>query len=370
MIDTLRLLMTMAFVFIATIAGLVLGPAPASAAGRPYVIANYPVEARAKDAVTAKINAIAEGERAAFRSLLKRLVPVTAYSHINRLKDVSPSTLLDGYTVRSERNSSTDYIAALDFVFAPENVRRVLREKGVPFVDKTAPETVLITAFRDAAGASNNARLREWIATWRGLDVRNALTPLSVKPMRSVVHADTIEMLRRGERGAERIISTEYGNDLVVAAIAELDTSTSRLNVVLSGRDGVGPFVWKQSYKILDNDIAYAMEYAAVVSLGVLEGRWKASQQTASTEIVSPSGPSVPILIHVNFANAADWYSIRDMLGRIPGVNNLRAQSVTSRRASISLLFPGGGEQLSRALTRQGYTLTNLGYDWLLKRNF
>ncbi len=44
-----------------------------------FTVANYPVEARADNAVAAKDRALADGQQAAFRSLLKRLVPVTAY---------------------------------------------------------------------------------------------------------------------------------------------------------------------------------------------------------------------------------------------------------------------------------------------------
>ena len=60
-------------------------------ADRAYTIANYPVEARAANAVTAKDTAIADGQKAAFRSLLKRIVPVTAYRDMERLASVDPA---------------------------------------------------------------------------------------------------------------------------------------------------------------------------------------------------------------------------------------------------------------------------------------
>ena len=66
---------------------------------------------------------MADGQQAAFRSLLKRLVPVTAYDRLKRLSALKASGFLDGVTVRSERNSSTDYIASLDFSFRADSVR-------------------------------------------------------------------------------------------------------------------------------------------------------------------------------------------------------------------------------------------------------
>src|SRR5688572_4862645 len=93
------------------------GAQRAAAAEAVFTVANYPVEARADNAAAAKDRALADGQQAALRSLLKRLVQVTAYARIKRLRDVKAGDLVDGFKVRSERNSSTDYIASLDFTF-------------------------------------------------------------------------------------------------------------------------------------------------------------------------------------------------------------------------------------------------------------
>ncbi len=53
-------------------------PLAAAPRDKVYTIANYPVEATAKDAVAAKEKAHADGQQAALGALLKRLVPVTA----------------------------------------------------------------------------------------------------------------------------------------------------------------------------------------------------------------------------------------------------------------------------------------------------
>src|SRR5262245_54439214 len=113
----------------AALALLLAGALPvlgASKDAKVFTIGNYPVEARAVDAVTAKERAIADGQKAAFRSLLKRLVPVTAYNRLAALKAVNAAELIEGVAVRSERNSSTEYIASYDFAFQADAVRRLL----------------------------------------------------------------------------------------------------------------------------------------------------------------------------------------------------------------------------------------------------
>src|SRR5262249_6404552 len=114
--------------------GLVLGACPALATpcalaaeeDVPLTGRNYPLEARADNAVSAKNKALADGQQAAFRSLLKRLVPVTAYQQLRGLRQVPAGDLVEGVRVRSERNSSTDYIASLDFTFQAKGVRDLL----------------------------------------------------------------------------------------------------------------------------------------------------------------------------------------------------------------------------------------------------
>src|SRR5690606_12518720 len=114
------------------------GPAEAEDT-KVFVIGNYPVEARAADAVTAKEHAISDGQQAAFRSLLKRIVPVTSYNRLKQIRATPAGPLIEGFSVRSERNSATQYIASYDFSFQPAAVQQLLDQQGIPYVDKQAP---------------------------------------------------------------------------------------------------------------------------------------------------------------------------------------------------------------------------------------
>ena len=111
---------------------VVLGAARADAAPADavFTVGNYPVEARADNAVAAKERALADGQRAAFRSLLKRLVPVTSHPKLRSVVVAKPGDLIEGMRVRAERNSATDYIASLDFSFQPRAIRNLLQQQG------------------------------------------------------------------------------------------------------------------------------------------------------------------------------------------------------------------------------------------------
>ena len=168
------------------------GPAgPALAANdEVFTVGNYPVDAEAANAVAAKKQALADGQQAAFGSLLKRLVPVTYYDRLKRLSGLKASGFLEGVSVRSERNSSTRYIASLDFSFRADSVRSVLQQEGIPFIEDQAREIVVVPVVRNADGTiETGAASRAWTAAWKSLDQEHTLTPFSLQAAKGAINA-------------------------------------------------------------------------------------------------------------------------------------------------------------------------------------
>jgi hypothetical protein len=330
-----------------------------------YTVGNYPVDAQAANAVAAKDKALAEGQQAAFRSLLKRVVPVTDYERLKRLAVLKSSSFFEGVSVRSERNSSTRYIASLDFSFRPDSVRAVLQQDGIPFVEEQAREIYVIPIVRDAQGAPDTgSAARAWTDVWKGLDLEHTLTPIEIQPLKPVIHPDTLQMLVDGRGSAERILAGEYGSPYIVVAIAEVDSAANRLNVTMAGIDAVGPFNLKRSYRVFDGDTGYAMELAAVVGQGVLEGRWKALKAGAGHS----AGDGTIVSLQVQYGSLAEWREIRQQLLAVTGVDDIRIESETARGATLTLRYPGGGAALANALNGQRLSLeSGSGDTWILR---
>ena len=127
-------------------------------------------------------------------------------------------------------------------------------------------------------------------SSWKSLDLEHTLTPFSLQAAKAQIHADTLKMAVEGRGGAERIVAGEYGSPYVILAIADADAATKRLNVTLSGIDAVGSFTLPRSYRVYDGDTAYAMELAAVVGLGVLEGTLEGPQVAGRWRFVVCAG--------------------------------------------------------------------------------
>ena len=70
---------------------------PAANPANVFKVAKYPVQAQAEDAVTAKAQALADAQQSAFRSLMKRLVPVTAYKRLPKLPLARVQDMVAGF---------------------------------------------------------------------------------------------------------------------------------------------------------------------------------------------------------------------------------------------------------------------------------
>ncbi len=388
--------------WVAIFAGVLLtAVVPAQAARETTLtIANYPVEATAANAVEAKQKAIAEGQAAALRSLLRRLAPVTRTHEIRKLTLPDAASLVASMRVRSERNSRTRYEAELDITFDRTRVLAILATAGIPAVVEQAEPVVLVPIYRPPPGSgvprtlTAQAASALWAGSWSGLDVLYSPAPLKIEALKPQIHADTIAMVETGS-GGERILAGEYDGRRVVLAILEPDLATRRLRVTLAGSDAVGPLKLQRSYRFDPADAAYAFELAAVISQGVLEGRWKAIRSAAQASLASSpaSGPVVgplplgiddagqdgrlpressaesggPLPIRVRFDSLAQWQQMRDAIEAVPGVEVVEVMALSRQGADIVVRYQSGGARLADELSMRGLQLQPYGATWLLQ---
>ena len=294
---------------------------------RVFTIGNYPVDARANDAVAAKEKALAEGQQAAFRSLLKRLTPVTSYKALSNVKGVAVVNMISGIAVRSERNSTTSYRASLDFSFNPDRVRDVLRQRGIPFVDEPSRETAIVlvvqTTGAQAAATGSGAAFtpKTWRDAWSGLDLENGLTPLKLHDRPGGLTPEILKQSMSNPDAPLRTIAVLTKSGQALLAVAEPDFAARRLHVTLSGTDGVGSFVLRRTWRMDPADAAYAAELASVVALGIIEGRWKAVRARPAVSMAAAGVPMQPVQISVEFRSSQEWQSLQRELAELPGVH-------------------------------------------------
>jgi hypothetical protein len=161
----------------------------------------------------------------------------------------------------------------------------------------------------------------------------------------------------------------------VVLAVAEADPQTKRLNVTLTGVDAVGNLMLKRAYRLDPTDVGYTVEVAAVVGLGVLEGRWKALKarggkgggSTVATGR-SASGPSGGgnLEISVEFRGMDEWRNISRKLAATPGIEDLDVAGMSGRGARVTMSYADGPQRLADILAGEGLILKRAGAGWVL----
>jgi hypothetical protein len=148
--------------------------------------------------------------------------------------------------------------------------------------------------------------------------------------------------------------------------VAESDPATGRLNITLSGRDAVGAFALRRAYRLDASDPTYTNELAAVVALGVIEGRWKASKIRGGGGGAPGAGGGADLMISVEFRGMSEWQDISRRLSATPGIEQLEVAGLSARGARVTLRYAGGTERLTDALANQGLALRNTGGNWII----
>lgn len=338
------------------------GAAHAQKADAIFTIANYPVEARGANAVAAKTQAIAEGQRAALRSLLRRLVPVTQYPRLRKIDVSRAADYVEGLRVRSERNSSTDYVANLDFSFDAQRVRELIKREGLTLVEARAPRVTLVPMWR---GPEEGRGGIGWLEAFKSLDLEHTLTPVQLEAPRTT-SADAIGDLASGNGPALAKLAVDYKADRVVAAIVQSDPQAKRVQVTLIGKDGVGPIQLNRTFRTDRNDPAYTIELAAVVTLGILEGRWKSAGESSGRGSGGKAGGAAQLQLSVEFRGMVEWQDISRRLSQTPGVEEVDVAGLSGRGARIVVRYGGIPEQLADAVEQQGLAMRRAGETWVL----
>lgn len=164
------------------------------------------------------------------------------------------------------------------------------------------------------------------------------------------------------------ILQEEYGTRSIVLAFAEPRSDGRKLTISLIGIDAVGPLRLRRNLPIDQGDLGFTTELAAVIGLGILEGRWKAVNAGASGSAQSAAGGGEMVKFTVAYNGIGDWQRIRQQLTQIPGVSGLGTNAVSARGAEVTLLYPGGVAAFQGRLPERGFQLNNFGGVWVLER--
>ena len=360
---------------------------PARAASSPvYTIAKVRLDVRADNAVIAKKQALREGPLIALKLIFRRFAPFRAWDRLQYLTSDEADDVIDGFAVRSERNSSTRYLALLDYNFSRKRLQALFVKKGIPFTDRRSRKQVLMPVFFSKAGDPQDADLeknrRAWWRAWRIIDFRHGLTDTRLyKPKEADQQA--WQKIVEGQFSAFQDMRQNYAARKLVLVDAQLNEKKDKITFRLFGEDARGPVDYSQQMPV-EHDLPETYEHVAAIAYGILEGRWREPQihgevVAVSTQAGASDRPDVDavassrrlveetVFMRVMFRGLRDWQQIRKRLSRIPGVQKMQVNSLSPRGADVRMNFPGGATHLQSQLASYGFAIEQNGKDLVLR---
>lgn len=329
-----------------------------------YTVAKVAVTADADDAVAAKEKALAEAQQIALRKLLERITGWSAHSRLPILPNDMVERMVEGFAVRRESNSTTRYIATLDFTFEPNAVRDILNRFGLPYTDQQAAQGLLIPVMIEGEAVRQGSS-NPWYDAFSDIDTERTLTPLKLVPPAANLSASMVSDLSANSRSLFETLAYQYRSENLILAIADVDAQATQLHLRLAGRDAVGSFVLDRTIRIYDRDIASAARIAAEISVKVIEGRWKTVRLASQGALEGPADLQT-IALTAQFSGLKAWQAMRARLQKVPGVQGVDVKALNARGANLTIDFPGGAERLAQAAQTQGLALEHRGGEWVL----
>ncbi len=331
-----------------------------------YTVAKLSVDIRAKDAVTAKKQALMLAKRQALHRLLRRIAPFNSFDRLPSLKASAVDELLDGFSLRRERNSATRYLATLDFRFQAEAVRKLLTDRGLVISDQQAGRIAVLPVYIEN-GKINHTGRDVWRMAWNGLDLEHAITPVRLVRAGPSFTMDLLSGLLGGDEEAFTGLREKYKSQRLVLAIAEPTVDGKTLTTRLFGLDLIGSLSLMRNDPVYKSDLKSTARDAAAITLGILEGRWKLMKSPGGGASAEAVLTGVDVI--VEYAGMKQWREIQSRLVKVPGVQGLSIKSLSARTAQVAFQFPGGAEGLSRSLGSHGLALFGGNGAWILRSN-
>ena len=207
-----------------------------------YTVGNYPVDAQAANAVAAKEQGARRGPAGGLPLALEarragdRLRPAEAAHGAQVVATSSRASPSARSATRAPATSRASTSPS-----APDFVRAVLQQQGMPFVEEQAREIIVVPVVRDAQGARRHGSDRApGPRPGRASTSSTRSHRSSLQPLKPDIHADTLKMLIDGTRPP---IASSPASTAGPTSSLRSPRSTpppSGFNVTLAGIDAVG----------------------------------------------------------------------------------------------------------------------------------
>ena len=324
-----------------------------------YTVAGVDVDATGSDALQARKAGLAEARRKAAQMLIERMVAPEDRARVSVPGDASLETMVRGIEFVRERSPPGRYIATLNVVFQPDQVKAWLSGSGAKVAETVSRPALVVPLWKDQSGVEPLDERNPWREAWRALDTTGSAVPVTVvrgdPPDQSAV---TAEQLYIGDVSALSRLNQRYNAPTIVVAVVD------------GPREG-GPLTVKglryDTQTGARSEIAgVTVPDAARLPEAARQMHARLDEQWREVAVVHRDAQD-SIDVTVPIRTLADWVQIRQRLGSLPALRNVAVRNLESDRAELRLDYFGTTEDLQRTLAQAGLSLDREGDKWRLQ---
>lgn len=342
--------------FLTLLGALAASPA---GAGDVFTVRGVAVDATADNAATARVIAVADGQRRALDELLHRLTLPEDWNYLPSVDEELAQSWVRGFQIANEKTSATRYLADLSVSFQPAQVRNLLRARNIPFSESQAKPVLVLPVLQTSGATLLWEEPNPWRAAWAAGDLTGGLVPmvLALGDVEDLTSLDAGQAMS-GDEPAILALAARNGVEQVIVALARMDEAGA-LDVALK-RYGAGEAGSRRSTRRLTGAEPEALMREAVQTLSqTLAAQWK-------RETIVYSGEGARLQTSAAFGNLAEWQSIRQRLDRVSSISATQIIAVSSGGAHIEFDYAGTLGTLTLGLKQQNLQLTDANGQWVL----
>jgi len=344
--------------------GLILGAAAAAGGAPPpgaraetldvFTINDVAVDATASTVYEAKEVAIAQGRAEAWRLMLQRLTLAADHPRLPPYDSSRADEFFKGFGVDSEKSSAVRYLGRMTYVFNPEPVRRILRERDIPFAETVSRPVLVIPLYREGDLELLWEEGNPWREAWDQRPTYWGLVPFVVPlgDLADIADVDVAAATLGDLQRLSRMIDRYGAGD---ALVAEARVAGGRLEVTARRYGGGEAGAIVGGYDgVLAVDPRETLTAAVGEIVRQIDEHWKQRNLLGT-------GQEARLIAEVPFENLREWREVRGRLQRVAAIRETELLALGRNRRRLGLSYLGGIEQLTLAMAQQDLLLER---DW------
>jgi hypothetical protein len=351
------------FCILAGLVALGAGGPPLHAAGQVFTVPGVQVDVTAKDAMTARDQALGQAQQAAFKKLAEQLLSEEEAAAFTPPEVSVISPMVEDFEVTQEQLSAVRYIGTYTFRFKNAAVRNFFGAQGLTYTDVTRNPVLVLPFYQWGSRTVLWGQDNPFLAAWARNETNKGLVPtvIPIGDLQDVSDITDGDALTYDPAGLQAMLARYGADDAIVMLAApvwsdESASSESRpdaLSITLYQAGVAGP----QMVDTIEVSAAQDEEPAMLFDRAVQAARKALQKDWKSRTLVNPAEAN-QLQTRVAFRNMAEWIETQKALRAVQGVTAVNLVSLKSNEAQIELHFQGGEDRLRLALAQADMTLT------------